>query len=190
MEILLYLILLIIIIVLLTAMIKIVIEYQKYGNRVFDVFKPTKVEDTRDELLGISLEKITWYRKIINPKRLKSDYLLIDGNGITLFKIFTDVGSFSGTNNSKYLYYRTGGKEYRKPSPILSLIEDERIILKLIPKVRITKYLVLTDLTYVSVENPKFNQIRFSKVPYALKEDNGYSNKDIDNLEKELSKIV
>ena len=190
MEILVYLIIFIIIIILLIAIIKAIIEYKQYGTRIFNAFKPKKIEDTRDELLGISLEKITWYRKIINPRKLKSDYLLIDGNGITLFKIFTDVGSFNGTNNSKYLYYSAGGQEYRKNSPIISLNEDEKVISKILPKVKITKYLVLTDLTYVQVEKPSFNQIRFSGIPYSLKENNQYSNQDIDNLAKELSKIV
>ena len=180
----------ILLIILLIALVKAFIEYRKYGIRIFNAFKPKKIEDTRDELLGISLERITWYRKIIRIKRLKSDYILVDGNGITIFKIFTDVGSFNGTNTSKYIYYSTGGQEYRKPSPIISLNEDEKIISKILPKVRITKYLVLTDLTYVSIQNPNFNQIRFSKIPYALREDNQYSNGDIDNMAKELSKIV
>ena len=185
-----YLFLFIIITLLLIALIKVFIEYEKYGIRIFNAFKPKKIEDTRDELLGISLERITWYRKIIRIKRLKSDYILVDGNGITLFKIFTDVGSFSGTNTSKYIYYRAGGQEYRKQSPIIALNEDEKIITKLFPKVRITKYLVLTDLTYVSIPNPNFNQIRFSKIPYALKEDYQYTNEEVDNIAKELSKIV
>ncbi len=186
----LFFMLFIIAIFLLIAIVKAIIEYKRYGTRIFNAFKPKKIEDTRDELLRISLEKITWYKKIINPRKLKSDYILIDGNGITLFKIFTDVGSFNGTNDSKYFYYRAGGMEYRKPNPILALNEDEKVILKLLPKVKITKYLVLTDLTQVQVEKPRFYQIRFSKVPYALKEDNGYSNQDIDNLSKEMSKIV
>ncbi len=190
MEILLYLVLFVVIIVLLTAIIKAMIEYHRYGIRIFNAFKLKKIEDTRDELLGISLEKITWYRKIINPKKLKSDYILIDGNGITLFKIFTDVGSFNGTNNSKYLYYSTGGQEYRKNSPIISLNEDEKVISKIFPKVKIIKYLVLTDLTYVQVEKPKFYQIRFKGIPYSLREGNEYSNQDIDNIAKQLSKIV
>ena len=180
----------IILIILLIAFLKALIEYKRYGTRIFSAFKPKKIEDTRDELLRISLEKITWYRKIINPRKLKSDYILVDGNGITIFKIFTDVGSFNGTNTSKYIYYRAGGQEYRKISPIVSLNEDERIISKIIPKIKITKYLVLTDLTYVSVQNPSFNQIRFSKIPYSLRENNQYSNSEIDNIAKELSKIV
>ncbi len=190
MEILLYLVLFVVIIVLLTAIIKAMIEYHRYGIRIFNAFKPKKIEDTRDELLGISLERITWYRKIINPRKLKSDYLLIDGNGITIFKIFTDVGSFNGTNNSKYLYYSAGGQEYRKNSPIISLNEDEKVISKILPKVKITKYLVLTDLTYVQVEKPNFHQIRFKGIPYSLRENNEYSNQDIDNIAKQLSKIV
>ncbi len=185
-----YLFLFVIIIRLLIAIIKAIIEYQKYGIRIFNAFKPKKIEDTRDELLGISLEKITWYRKIINPRKLKSDYILVDGNGITIFKIFTDVGSFNGTNNSKYLYYSAGGREYRKPSPIISLNEDEKVISKIFPKIKIVKYLVLTDLTYVSIPAPKFNQIRFKGIPYALKEDYRYSNSEVDNIAKELSKIV
>ncbi|MBR1376995.1 MAG: hypothetical protein IJ565_04195 [Bacilli bacterium] len=180
-----YLILPILIIFVLIIIIKMGIEYEKYGNRIFSVFSPKDISNTRDELLYISLDKITWYKKIIKSSILKSNYILIDGNGITLFKIFTDVGLFNGTNTSKYFYYRNNGREHRIANPLLILSRDEKIINRLLPNIKVTKYLVVTEFTHVDV-NTDSKTINFSKIPYNLEENKLYTEKQIDDMEDKI----
>ena len=175
----------VIVIVVLVIVIKTISECSKYGKNVFSAFKTRDISNTRDELLFISLDKITWYKKIIKPKFLKSNYILIDGNGISIFKVFTMVGNFDGTATSKYLYYRSNGKEYRIPNPVLSLNSDEKFIMKILPDIKINKYLVLTEGTYVKIING-VDQLHFNKLPYCLPESHHYIADEIDTIENKL----
>lgn len=175
----------VIVIILLVIIIKTIAECSRYGKNVFSAFKTRDISNTRDELLFISLDKITWYKKIIKPKFLKSNYILIDGNGISIFKVFTKVGNFDGTAISKYLYYRSNGREYRINNPVLTLNSDEKIIKKLLPDTKINKYLVLTEGTYVNMING-IEQIHFNKLPYGLPESHHYIADEIDTIENKL----
>ena len=175
----------VLVLVVLIIIFKTISECRRYGKSVFSAFKTRDISNTRDELLYISLDKITWYKKIVKPSFLKSNYILIDGNGVSIFKVFTQVGNFDGTVNSKYLYYRSNGKEYRITNPVLTLNKDQIIISKLLPDVKINKYLVLTEGTYVNVMNG-IDQINFNKLPYGLPESHHYIADEIDTLENKL----
>lgn len=175
----------VIVIIALVIIIKTISECSRYGKSVFSAFKTRDISNTRDELLFISLDKITWYKKIIKPKFLKSNYILIDGNGISIFKVFTTVGNFDGTATSKYLYYRSNGREYRINNPVLSLNTDEKIIKKVLPDTKLNKYLVLTEGTYVNVIDG-IDQIHFNKLPYGLPESHHYIADEIDVIENKL----
>ena len=156
-----------------------------YGNSIFSSFKAKDISNTRDELLFISLDKIMWYRKILKVSCLNSNYVLVDGNGITLFKIFTDIGYFTGNDTTKYLYYRSRGDDHRLLNPIASMANDEKIIRKKIKKIPITKCLIITEGTHIGFPTDA-KVINFSKLPYALSEGYLYSEKEIDKIEKKL----
>ena len=175
----------VLVIVVLVVIFKTIVECRKYGKSVFSAFKTRDISNARDELLHISLDKITWYKKIVKPSFLKSNYVLIDGNGISIFKVFTQVGYFDGTVTSKYLYYRSNGREYRICNPVLSLNKDEMVMKRLFPDTKINKYLVLTEGTYVNVMDG-VNQINFNKLPYGLPENHHYIPEEIDALENKL----
>ncbi len=175
----------IIVIIVLVIIFKTIIECSKYGKNVFSAFKTRNIDNTRDELLHITLDKINWYKKVIKPKFLKSNSILVDGNGVSIFEVFTKVGNFDGTSTSKYLYYRCNGKEYRIDNPVLSLNSDEKIVRKLLPNVKVTKYIVLTEGTYVNNING-ITQIHFNKLPYGLPEKKGYTNTEIEVIANKL----
>ena len=166
----------ILLIFLIIMIIKIIIEYKKYGKRIFQTFKKKDIPKAYDDILYISLNKIKGYKKIIKPTKLKSDYILIYSNGIVLFKLFSEQGHF--INKDNYLYYG----DQRIMSPFI-FDEDIKIIRNIVD-VPIKGYAVTNEKTYID----GVDQICINKIIYTLKNDGDIKN--IDEIEKLLSKSV
>lgn len=181
-----YCLLPIIIIFLLFGIVKIISDYSKYGKKIFDSFKIRDISNARDEILLITLEKISWYKKIIKPKKLKSNYIMVDGNGINIYKIFTTVGLFDGDEKSKYLYYKTNGRDARITNPMLSLMSDEKILKSMFPKIIINKYLVVTDGTFMK-QKTSVNVVNYSNALYAISEGSKYNENEINKIAKKIN---
>jgi len=176
------------IIFLIIVIVKFIYEYSKYGNKVFSAFKTKNISSAREELLLISLEKISWYKKIIKSNDFKSSYIVVDNNGINIFMIFTEVGLFKGTNDSKYLYYKTKGRDARIKNPLLSLNHDEELLRKNNINEKINKYLVITDGTLLSCDTDT-KILLFSNIPYGLPNPNNDDSKLVDKLETKIINV-
>lgn len=166
-------------------LLKVLYEYFSYGPAIFSSFKTKDISHTRDELLFIGLDKIMWYRKIIKNPNFESNYILVDGNGITLFKIFTCVGCFVGNEHSKFLYYRGSKDERRLINPLYLMDKDEKKIKTKFKNIKVNKCLVITEGTHIAFPADA-SIVNFKKIPYNLSEGYLYPEEEIKKMAEKI----
>lgn len=183
-----YIVLPILIFISIIVIVIVTYQHRKYGNSIYSCFKPKDITDTRNQLLFITLDRIKWYKIILKLPFMSSNYIMIDGNGISIFKIFTEQGVFRGNNDSIYLIYTKDGRDHHIKNPLLSLKNDENKIKTIIPDVNITTYLLISQTTYL-VFNANTNITNSGQLLYQLTEDNKYNNIQINEMANKLKSV-
>lgn len=176
-----------IIIVLIIMAIIIIIEAIKYKGKNLPSFRHKDITNCRDQMLDLTLDQISWYKKIIKPEYLNSNYVMIDGNGISLFALILGSGTITGNAHDKELSLKEGTQVTMIPNLIRSLKKDENRIHTIIPDVIINEYLVIIEGINVSVKTD-IDIVKFNQLLYVLHDGNKYTKNDINNYAKILVK--
>lgn len=181
-----YMVLPIVVLILILISVTVLYQYIKYGNKIFNSFFPKDVTNARDQLLWLTLDKILWYKKILKPDYLKSNYILIDKNGISIFNLLAYTGTVVGKETDEHLYLNlSSSKRLQIENPFLELKKDEEIIKKLLPDVDVRCYLVILDNEFIEVDN-NVNVIKYNQLLYNLKDGNKYTKEEVDQFLKVL----
>lgn len=183
-----YVILPVLLVVVVLIIITIVYQYFKYGRSIFSSFKMKNTKDARDKILYITLNKLEVTKRILKLPYIKSNYVLITSSGVYLIYLFLEEGIIKGEENDPHLLLSLGSVQDRPIlNPFLKLNEDEKKIKKILPDVRVSKYLVTLASEYIDVKTST-EIMKYNDILYKLPIDEIYSEQDIINFSNTLRK--
>ena len=171
------------------TIVKIIIEYKKYGNTVFRIFKKEVNNNYDDETLINLIKKSNNYYRIIKQENSLFKFILITSSGIYAFYISNYNGLLYGEVDNSYLSLKTNIKQTTKVENFLNAIQkdlnnDKYDINKLI----ITR----NNLTINVLKMKNIDVIKIKNLYYYFIKKNKnivkYSNKEIDKIANELNK--
>lgn len=178
----------ILIVVLILTLIKVWIDYKKYGKKIFSPFKKHKDINIFEKTLEMSIKNLNSYYKII--KLNDSNFILLIESGIYVINLCNYEGMITGNVNAAKLVLKANTASQEKLDNPVFLVQE--IIKKLNQKIenKIDGYVLLKKGCLFSVLNRTDIKIipanafyyHFSK----LISDKIYDEKQIDSLYEKI----
>lgn len=183
-----YIILPVLLIAIILIIINIIYQYFKYGKNIFSSFKVKNTKDAREKILYLTLDKLDVIKRIIKLPYLNSNYVLITSSGIYLIYLFLEEGIITGDENDSHLLLSLGSVQNRPIlNPFLKLNEDLENVKKILPDIRVTKYLVTLSSEYIDVKTDT-EIMKYNDILYKLPIDEIYTEQEIITFSNTLRK--
>lgn len=154
----------IVLIVIILICYKALVDYLRYGKRIFSAFEKKDISYIKEKTITTIMNRIDPNAKTIFPTTISTGLIGINKSGVYLIYIVEATGMLVGDINNTNLKNVEGAKDKGEiTNPIPRILDDENYIKNLTGIEHVYKYIVLNNNAHLKVD---INDKTIKVVPY------------------------